>query len=233
VPPSATLGFTTCARHEAAEPRAVSQTQCHVKLLLVLFAAIEFTAPFFITPHGGRAIKVSARSTSSTSLIEFHAGPKLLKRDTFEILGYEGAAGLAFVVIHEPKLPNGLVLAVAHQVGADGVNTESALYRVRENQVLSLWKHHCFLRFSQEALCVGNLGHFGDGIAQLRMDDSSGCVMCDHAYLASVSVWRGSTVEERNIGRTKGKYSTGAAAAREFGIVCKDPIITLVARPAG
>jgi len=203
-----------------------------VKLIHTLLAAIEFTAPLSIDSGGHRAIKVSGRA-SFTSAIEFHLGSTLLKRDQFEILGYEGAAGLAFQPVNDPNLPSGLVFAVAHQVGADGINTESALYRVRDHQVRSLWKEHRFLRFSQEALCFGNLGPFGTGIAQLRVDDSSGCVMCDHAYFASVSSWRADDFHERKIGRTKRKYATGAAAAGEFGIVCKDPIVTLLAQAAG
>lgn len=200
-------------------------------LFTLLVAAFELPVPLFV-PSGDARVKVSARPVGNAAVIEFHNRSKLLKRDRFSILAAEGAQGLALLRLDTPGLPAGLVLAVAHQVGADGVNTESALYRIRSGRVQSVWNNHRFLRFSQEALCFGQLGSHGIGVAEIEMDDASGCVMCDHLYFATVGTWSEGKLAMRKLGRTKKKYATGEAAAREFGIDCKDAMVTLLASGA-
>jgi hypothetical protein len=152
----------------------------------LLASSLKFSRPVTLG-RGDDRITVSARSVAQKVVLEFRARDRLLFRDAFPILQYEGAKGLAFESVSGRGLPDGLVLAVAHQLGADGVNLEAGLYIATGRKVRAIWPKHRDMRLT-DAICLGNLGPFDSGLAEIRQDDPDACVMCNHRYAITMQV---------------------------------------------
>jgi len=171
-------------------------------------------------------LRVEGLEASGMACIVFRtASGEEASRDCFPVTSAAGGQGVALRSYQLQSIPSPILVAVGHQVGADGVNTEVALYSVDGGKVKGLWVAPRSFRYSQEGLCFGSLGgKHGPGFTELRVIEGDEGVLGAHAYRAVQTRLSHGRLDEVRILTTRSKHIEATEAANELGLDCTELI---------